>query len=338
MKVFQVQDDWSMDNLKLAERPVPEAGRGQVKLRMKAASLNFRDLIVPLRGYGRLTGTLPLIPVSDGVGEVVEVGEDVDRVAVGDRVCPIFMQNWISGPANMERLGGTMGGPRDGVMAEYMVLDQQGVSKVPGHLSDVEAATMPCAALTAWSAVVTDCGVRAGDTVLLQGTGGVSLFALRFAKMVGAHVIITSSSDEKLERAMDMGADEGINYISTPDWGKKAKALTGGSGVDTIVEVGGAKTLPQSLRAIRPGGTISMIGVLSGAEMNVKLGLIVTRQIRLQGTTVGSRDGFEAMLRAISQHEMRPVVDRVFAFEALRQALDYLASGGHFGKICIRHQ
>ncbi|MCB0212148.1 MAG: NAD(P)-dependent alcohol dehydrogenase [Anaerolineae bacterium] len=337
MKVIQIQDNWSIDNLTLTERPKPEPGPGQVLLRMKAASLNYRDLVVPRRGYGRLTGELPLIPISDGVGEVVAVGEGVSRVQVGDRVCPIMIQSWISGEPTTERLLSTLGGPLDGVMAEYMALSEQRVVIVPPHLSDEQAATLPCAALTAWSAVVTEGRVKAGDKVLIQGTGGVSLFALQFAKLQGAHVIVTSSRDEKLQRALDLGADDGINYISTPEWGKAAKSIAGGDGLDHIVEVGGTDTLPQSLRAIRAGGTLSLIGVLSGLNMNASLGPIVTRQVRLQGISVGNRDGFEAMVRAIALHTLRPVVDHVFAFEELRPALDYLASSAHFGKICIRH-
>lgn len=337
MKVFQLQDDWSIDNLTLTERPEPEPGPGQVLLRMKAASLNYRDLLVPQRGYGALTGTLPLIPISDGVGEVTAIGEGVRRVVVGDRVCPVMIQSWISGPPTMERLSSTLGGPLDGVMAEYMVLNEQGIVKTSEHLSNEEAATLPCAALTAWSAIVTDGRVKAGDRVLVQGTGGVSLFALQFAKLHGTHVIVTSSSDEKLQRATHLGADEGINYLSTPEWGKEVKRMTGDDGVDLIIEVGGQKTLPQSLRAVRAGGTISLIGVLSGSNMDVSLGLIVTRKVRLQGISVGSRDGMEAMIRAISQHAMKPVIDRIFAFEELREALDYLERSGHFGKICIRY-
>ena len=337
MKVFQIQDDWSIDNLTLTERPKPEPGPGQVLLKMKAASLNYRDLVVPLRGYGKLTGTLPLIPLSDGVGDVIAIGEGVGRVAVGDRVCPLMIQSWISGPPTMERLTSTLGGPLDGVMTEYMVLSEQGVVKASEHLSDEEAAALPCAALTAWSAVVTDGQVKAGDRVLVQGTGGVSLFALQFAKLLGAHVIVTSSSDEKLQRAINLGADEGLNYVSTPKWGKEVRRMAGADGVDLIVEVGGQQTLPQSLRAIRAGGTISLIGVLSGLNMDVSLGLIVIRKVRLQGITVGNRDGMEAMMRAISQHAIKPVIDRTFTFEELRQALDYLVRGLHFGKICIQH-
>ena len=337
MRVFQVQDDWSMNHLKLAQRPQPEPGPGQVLLRMKAASLNFRDLLVPKRGYGAGTGTLPLIPISDGVGEVTAIGDGVTRFAVGDRVCPMFLQSWIGGGATAERLRHSLGGPIDGVMADYMVLSEDGVAKAPEHLTDVEAATLPCAALTAWSAVVTEGRVKAGDRVLIQGTGGVSLFALQFAKMLGAWTIVLSSRDEKLERAAALGADAGINYADNGQWGRTVAELTDGQGVDHVVEVGGAGTIGQSLRAVRPGGTLSLIGVLAGGKMEVNLGAIVTRQVRLQGVTVGSRDGFEAMVRAMALHGMHPVVDREFAFEELHEAMAYLSSGAHFGKICIRH-
>jgi NADPH:quinone reductase-like Zn-dependent oxidoreductase len=337
MRVFQIQDDWGMDHLQLATRPDPKPGRGQVLLRMKASSLNYRDLVVPLRGYGSYTGELPLIPVSDGVGEVVEVGAGVTRVKIGDRVCPCFNQAWIGGSPDLERLTRTLGGPIDGTMADLMCLPEGGVVKAPGHLSDEEAATLPCAALTAWSAIVTNDALGPGSRVLVQGTGGVALFALQFAKLLGAHVTVISSSDEKIARVKAMGADAAINYATTPEWAKATREITGGRGYDHIVELGGEKTLPQSLRCIRPGGTLSMIGVLSGNSLAAPLGLVVTRQVRLQGITVGSRDGFEAMMRAIGQHKVKPVVDRVFAFEQLKEALAHLKSGAHFGKIVIPH-
>jgi NADPH:quinone reductase-like Zn-dependent oxidoreductase len=336
MKVFQIQDDWSIDHLKIVEREQPEPGPGEVLLQVKAASINYRDLVVPLRGYGSFTGTLPLVPISDGVGEVVEIGAGVNRVATGDRACPMFMQKWIAGEPDLARITSTLGGPIDGVMQEYIVVNEEGLAKIPEYLTDEEAATLPCAALTAWSALVTEGDVKAGDTLLVQGTGGVSLFALQFAKLLGAKVIVISSSDDKLKRVAALGADEGINYTNVPEWGKAVKKLTRGEGVDHIVEVGGEKTLPQSLRVIRPGGTISMIGVLSGVNMGVSLGLIVTRKVRLQGITVGHRDSFEAMARAIGQHQVKPVIDRVFAFEELKEAMEYLRQGKHFGKICIR--
>jgi NADPH:quinone reductase-like Zn-dependent oxidoreductase len=337
MRVFQIQDDWGMANLKLATRPDPRPGPGQVLLRMKAASLNFRDLVVPDRGYGQHTGTLPLIPISDGVGEVVEVGAGVTRAKVGDRVCPLFAQAWISGPPSPERLGRSLGGPVDGTMAEYMLLPEDGVSKVPAHLTDEQAASLPCAALTAWSALVTHDDLGPGSRVLVQGTGGVALFALQFAKLLGCHVTLISSSEQKIEKAKALGADAALNYSKTPEWYRATREITGGAGYDHIVELGGEKTLPQSLRCIRPGGTLSMIGVLSGGMLSAQLGLVVTRQVRLQGITVGNRDGFEAMLRAIGQHRVMPVTDKVFAFEELKEAMAYLKSGAHFGKVCIRH-
>jgi NADPH:quinone reductase-like Zn-dependent oxidoreductase len=337
MRVYQVEDDWSVDNLKLADRPEPNAGPGEVRIKMLASALNYRDLLVPQRGYGSRMKPLPLIMLSDGVGCVDQVGEGVDSLRLGERVCPLFFQSWLSGEPDNARLGMSLGCEMDGTMAQYMVLPANGVALVPAHLDHNEVATLPTAGVTAWRAIVTEGRVKPGDTVLIQGTGGVSLFALQFAKMLGARVICTSSSDEKLLRARTLGADETINYLSTPEWGKTARTIADGIGVDHVVEVGGQRTLPQSLRAVRPGGTISMIGVLAGSQLDISLGLIVTRHIRLQGITVGSGDDFRTMVRAISQQGMRPVVDRVYGFEQLHQALQHLASGKHLGKICIAH-
>lgn len=337
MRVFQIEGEWGMDHLKLSTRPEPKAGPGQVVVKMGASSLNYRDLVVPNRGYGNHTGTLPLIPISDGAGVVAEVGPGVRRVAVGDRVCPAFFQNWISGEPDLERLTRSLGGPIDGTMADYMCLSEEGVVRVPAHLSDIEAATLPCAALTAWSALVTNGNTRPGDRVLVQGCGGVALFAVAFAKILGAHVTVISSSDDRLARVKQLGADAGINYRQVPEWAKATRDITGGRGYDLILELGGEKTLPQSLRCIRPGGTLAMIGILSGSAMATPLGLIITRQVRLQGVTVGHRDSFEAMVRAIEQHQLRPVVDRVFAFEELKEAMAYLQSGAQFGKVCVAH-
>jgi len=319
VKAWQL-GQWSLDHLALVERPAPRQGPGQVLLRMKAASLNYRDLFVARRGYGPGTGELPLVPVSDGVGEVLEVGTGVTRVAPGDRVCPDFFQ-----PD-----GRPLGGPHDGVAQEMMVLPEAGVAKVPAHLSDEEAATLPCAALTAWTAVVVEGRTKPGDSVLVEGTGGVSIFALRFAKLCGARVTVVSGSDEKLARARDLGADAGLNYRATPEWGKETR------GHDLVVDVGGEASVPQALRAVRNGGTICLIGVVSGGAMTLPLGPIVTRRVRLQGVTVGTPPDFEAMLRAVGEHRLEPVVDKVFDFHELRAALDYLASGAHFGKICLR--
>lgn len=318
MKAWQL-DGWSIERLAVVERPQAKTGPGQVLVRLKAASLNYRDLVVLRRGYGPQTGELPLIPVSDGVGEVVEAGAGVTRVAVGERVCPNFFQ-----PD-----GKPLGGPHDGVLAQYRVFPESGVSKVPAHLSDEEAATLPCAALTAWNAIVVEGRAKPGDSVLVQGTGGVSLFALQFARLCGARVTVVSGSDVKLERARALGAERGFNYRSTPEWGKETR------GHDLVVDIGGAQSVPQSLRAVRARGTICLIGVVSGLSATLPLGPVVTRHVRLQGISVGTPEQFESMLRAVDDHRLRPVVDRVFAFEELRAALDYLATGAHFGKICL---
>ena len=337
MKVYQVDTSWSDDNLRIGERPTPEAGPGQVRLKMRASALNYRDLLVPRRGYGARMQALPLIMLSDGLGVIDQLGDGVESWRIGDRVCPLFFQSWPAGDPCTDHLALSLGCEMDGTMAEYLVLPAAGVATAPGDLDDMEAATLPTAGVTAWRALITEGRLKAGDTVLVQGTGGVSLFALQFARMQGARVICTSSSDEKLERARALGADETINYRSVPEWGRAARDLAGGDGVDHVVEVGGQGTLPQSLRAIRPGGTISMIGVLAGSTMDASLGLVVTRHVRLQGITVGSGEDFRAMARAIQRHGLHPVVDRVFGFDQLPAAMQYLASGRHFGKICIRH-
>ena len=335
MKVMEIRDEWSPDHIVPGERPEPVPGAGQVLLRMRAAALNYRDFVMAGRGYGRRSGTLPLVPVSDGAGEVVAAGERVTRVAVGELVCPTFTQGWIGGPFRERYRGGLLGGPLDGVMQEYMVLDQEGVVRAPRHMSAVQAATLPCAALTAWSAVVADGRVKAGDTVLVQGTGGVSLFALMFAKLQGARVIATSSRDDRLERVKEMGADHLINYRTTPEWYRQAREITDGLGVDQVVEVGGATTLAQSIRAVRASGTISLIGVLSGTRSEIDLGRVVTANIRLQAITVGSRDRFEDMVKAMELHRAQPPIDDArFAFEDVGEAIKALPEGRHFGKLC----
>jgi NADPH:quinone reductase-like Zn-dependent oxidoreductase len=335
MKVMQIQDAWSPDSIRLAERAIPEPGPGEVLLRMEAASLNYRDYVMARGGYGRRGGTLPLVPCSDGAGRVVKAGPGVSRVAVGDLVCPIFTQTWSSGPFRETHWAGTLGGPRDGVMQEYMALSQEGVVRAPGHLDAVQAAALPCAAVTAWNAVVAQGRTKAGDVVLVQGTGGVSLFALLFAKMHGARVLATSSSDEKLERVRAMGADHVVNYKTNPDWHKVAREVTSGLGVDLVVEVAG--TLDASIRAVRTSGTLALIGVLAGATAQLGLGPVVTQNIRLQGVTVGSRELFEDMVRAMGLHRTEPPVDeRRFAFEEVGEAIKALPAGQHFGKVCSR--
>ncbi|MBK8907643.1 MAG: NAD(P)-dependent alcohol dehydrogenase [Rhodospirillales bacterium] len=336
MEVWQLTGGFGIDHLQRLTRPDPTPGTRDVLLEMKAASLNYRDILAVNGGYAPRAQP-PLIPVSDGVGVVVAVGDAVTRVRVGDRVCPMFFQDWIGGEARQAKMFTSLGGPVDGTLAQFMCLGEQGVTIVPEHLSDEEAATLPCAALTAWSALATQGEVGPSDTVLVQGTGGVALFALQFARLMGARVIITSSRDDKLARARQLGADEAINYRTTPDWDRVVKDLTGGEGCDHVIELGGADTLARSIRAARIGGRISVIGVLSGAKAEVALPLVVMRNLRLQGVTVGSRDGFEAMGRAIARHRLHPVLDRVFPFDDAPSAFRHLAAARHFGKVCIRH-
>ncbi|MEM8934676.1 MAG: NAD(P)-dependent alcohol dehydrogenase, partial [Acidobacteriota bacterium] len=313
MQALEIQSAFGLDHLVMTERDEPEPGHGQVRLRMRAASLNYRDVLMVTGRYDPRQ-TLPLVPCSDGVGIVEAVGPGVDRVAVGDRVATLFSQKWLAGEPDHVQVRATLGGPLDGVLAEAIVLDQDGVSRVPDYLTDIEAATLPCAALTAWSALVTHDTIDAGDVVLVQGTGGVSLFALQIGRALGARVVVTSSKDEKLERARQLGSWREINYVDDPKWSKAVRAMTDGIGVDHVVEVGGAETLNQSLRAVRIGGQISLIGVLSGVEATISLPSILMNQVRVQGILVGNREGFEAMCRAFEAHAIHPVIDRVFPF------------------------
>lgn len=333
MKVWELRDDFGIEHLKLADHPTPSAGPGEVLVAIKAASLNYRDLLTVKGAGGR--HKLPLIPFSDGAGEVVGVGEGVSRVRTGDRVCPIFFQSWIDGPVSLEARSRPLGGPLPGVLQQTMKLSADGVAKIPAHLSFEEAATLPCAGLTAWRAVAVEAPVGPGDTVLVQGTGGVSIFALQFAKARGARVIATSSSDEKLERARALGADYTINYRTTPEWAKQAREMTGGKGVDVIVEVGGENTLNQSLDAARVGGAVVVIGVLGGFAAPVMMPVVFSKNLRILGISVGSREQFEDMCRHIDQWKLKPVVDQVFPFDKVPEALRLMEAGGHFGKIAV---
>ena len=328
MKVIEAKG-FGIDNLAMVERPEPKPGPREVLVRIRACSLNYRELLI-LRGHYNPKQRFPLVPLSDGAGEVAEVGDGVTRVKRGDRVAAIFMQRWISGAVTEEAARSTLGGDIDGVAAEYVVLHEDGLVHVPAHLSFEEAATLPCAAVTAWNALFESGRTQFGDTVLVMGSGGVSLFALQFAKLAGARLIATSSSDAKLERLKQLGASEGINYRSVPEWGERVAGR-----VDHVVEVGGAGTLAQSLRAVRRGGRVSLIGVLTGyGETNPVL--ILMKCISVQGIYVGSRAMFETMNRAVAANQLRPIVDRVFPLEQMREALQYLESGAHFGKIVIR--
>lgn len=335
MKVWEVHFLEGLDALTLVERPEPQPKAGQVLLKMRAASLNYRDLLTVKGAYGSKQ-KLPFVPFSDGVGEVVAVGDGVTRVKVGDRVAGIFMQTWLEGEFSADKSRSALGGAIDGILAEYVTLHEDGVVHVPEHLSDQEAASLPCAAVTAWNALTTDGKLKAGDTVLVQGTGGVSLFAVQFAKIMGAQVIATSSSDLKLDKLKQLGASEVVNYKTIPKWDEKVWELTNEVGVDRIIEVGGAGTFNKSLRAIRYGGYISLIGVLTGLSADVSTVSILHKGITVQGIYVGSRVMFEAMNRAIALHNIKPIVDRVFPFEEARQALEYMESGAHFGKIALR--
>jgi NADPH:quinone reductase-like Zn-dependent oxidoreductase len=333
MKIWQIQSSFGFDQLKMTERPDPQPAPGQVVVRIRAVSLNYRDLLVT-KGLYNPKMPLPRIPCSDGAGEVVAVGAGVTSLKVGDRVATMFMQKWLAGPLNDSAARSALGGDLDGTLAEQMVLAEEGVIPIPSHLSFEEAATLPCAALTAWNALVCG-GIKAGDSVLVQGTGGVSIFALQFAKLAGAKVLATSSSDEKLERARKSGADAVTNYRTQPDWEKWCRAQTGGIGADHIVEVGGAGTLEKSLRAVRTAGHIALIGVLTGTGTVNPLPILM-RSINVRGIYVGSRAMFEDMNRAIELHRLKPVIDGVFSFDEAPAAFKHLESGAHFGKVVIR--
>lgn len=323
------------ENLKLTEIPDPEPpGPGHVLVRYRTASLNYRDLLV-IAGKYNPKFPLPLIPCSDGAGEVVEVGEGVTEFQVGDRVMSTFAPHWVDGDAEHWELRTTLGGPLPGTLREFAVLPATGLVKTPEYLTNAEAATLPCAALTSWTSLVRLGGIKPGDWVVTQGTGGVSLFALQIAKLQGAKVILTTSDEAKREKALALGADAVIDYKKTPHWGTEVRKITDKRGADHIIEVGGAGTLQESIRAIRPFGTIHLIGVLGGGSGNIELLPVVMNQVRIQGVVVGSRNGFRDMNRAFAFHKVQPQVDRVFSWEDFRESLDYLKSGKHFGKVVV---
>jgi NADPH:quinone reductase-like Zn-dependent oxidoreductase len=334
MKVYELQGPEGIDGMRLVERPVPTPGAGEVLVRLKAATLNYRDLLTVKGGYGSRQ-KFPLIPGSDGAGVVESVGPGVTEFAPGDRVIGSFFEGWLGGEPSEVKMRTALGGAVDGVLCEYRVWPSAALVRTPDHLTDAEAAALPCAGLTAWSAVVKLGNARPGQTVLTQGTGGVSIFALQFAKMMGARVIATSSSEAKIEKLKRLGADVTMNYKTTPDWGKLARQQTG-RGVDLVVEVGGVGTLNESIRATKIGGTIAFIGVLAGQpQTEPRISLMVMQQQRLQGTTVGSVEDLQAMADAIALNRMRPVVDRTFPFAEAKAAFVYMASGAHFGKVAI---
>jgi len=334
MKAYQIHKYGGVDGLRLAEVPELLAGEKDVVVRMRAASLNYRDLVVIAGEYDR-NPQPGRVPLSDGAGEVVAVGPAVKKFKAGDRVAGCFFQGWLSGGLTAEMHRTALGGSIDGVLAEQVRFHEEGLVHLPRDYSFEEGATLPCAAVTAWHALFVRGGVAPGETVLLLGTGGVSIFALQLAKAAGAKVIITSSSDEKLERARKLGADEVINYNLDEDWGRTAAKLSGKGGVDHVVEVGGAGTLAQSIRACRFGGKIGLIGILAGRSAATEVFPIVTKGAAIFGIYVGSREMFENLNRALEQTGIKPIIDKVFPFESTREAYGYVQSGSHFGKVVI---
>jgi NADPH:quinone reductase-like Zn-dependent oxidoreductase len=332
VRVYEINSAGGVDALALTERPDPRPGPSEVLVRVRASSVNYRDLSTIEDPVSRNL-PYPRVPNSDGAGEVVEVGERVTRFKPGDRVMATFFQRWIDGRITEEAMVSALGGALDGMLGERVVLHQDGLVPMPEHLTHLEAATLPCAALTAWNSLVEQGNVRAGDTVLLLGTGGVSVFALQFAALLGARSIITSSSDDKLAQAESLGAWQTINYRRTPDWEQAVLDLTGGRGVDHTVEVGGAGTLQRSVAATRVAGSIGLIGVLTQGRLNPTQ--VMRKSLRLQGIYVGSRRMFEDMNRAIAQHRLKPVVHRVYPFEQAREAYHAMRGARHFGKLVI---
>lgn len=333
-RAWALTGGFGIDRLELTERPVVEPGPGQARVRVEWVSLNRRDLLLVEGSYSPRQ-TFPIVPCSDGAGIVEAVGPGCKRAKVGDRVVIHFFPDWISGEPDMAKLSTALGGPGgDGPLQDTIVITEQALAKLPSELSTEAASTLPCAALTAWAAVVEHGGLKPGSIVVTQGTGGVSLFALQFAKMLGARVIATTSSAAKAEKLRELGADLILNYRDEPDWTRRARAEAGGA-IDLIVEVGGADTLDASLRLIRPGGTLALIGVLSGAKASFNLPLAVMRQVRLQGVTCGHRENLEDMLRAITVKGIDPVISHRFGFGQAREAFACMAANAHVGKIVI---
>jgi len=334
MRAWEIISDGGVDELVLNDRPEPAPGPGQVLVRVHASSLNYRDLSTIEDPVSRGL-SLPTIPNSDAAGEVVAIGSGVEGITNGDRVMGCFFQDWQSGPISAGAMASALGGARPGVLAELVALDARGLVPVPAHLTWTEASTLPCAALTAWHALTRPRQVRPGETVLLLGTGGVSVFAQQFCRLMGARTIVTSSSDDKLERMRTLGASETINYRATADWDSAVLDLTDGVGVDRVVEVGGPGTLQRSIDACRVGGLIALIGILTGAQGTVTPTGIMRKSITVRGIYVGSRQMFLEMNEAVSLHRLTPVIDEVFEFLQAPGAYHRMRSGRHFGKLVI---
>ena len=332
MRVAQIAA-FGVDSLRFVEQLTPQPGPGEVLVKIHAISFNYRDLMV-IKGLYNPKMRLPRIPCSDGAGEVAAIGDGVTAFKVGDRVAGIFMQNWLDGPPTPDKVKGALGGDIDGMMAEYVVLKESGLVAVPSHLSYEEAATLPCAAVTAWNALAAG-NLKPGATVLILGTGGVSIFALQFARMMGLRVLGISGSQGKLDRAHSLGLAAGLNYRETPDWDRWVLDQTGGEGADLVVEVGGIGTLPRSLRALRMGGVIAQIGVLTGPSDPLPLPLILHKQAHIRGMYVGSRRDFLEMNRAIALAELRPVLER-FPWAEAHAVLARMEAASHFGKLVLK--
>jgi len=336
MRAYQLPKGGAgIDALAIVDRPTPKPLYRQVLVKVVACSLNYRDLGI-VRGTYRMPVRENVVPLSDGAGEVVEVGPGVTRVKAGDKVAGCFFQRWAGGEPSPTLQASALGGALDGMLAEFAVLEEDGVVKIPDHLSLEEGATLPCAGVTAWDAIMNHAKLIAGQSVLLQGTGGVSIFGLQLAHAMGIVAIVTSSSDEKLARAKALGAAFGINYKTTPEWDKAAVEFIGGRGVDHVLEVGGKDTLTRSFGAIRLGGKISIIGSVSGGATKLNPGLIFLKRANVQGISVGSMQMFEAMNAAIAANEIKPAIDRVFGFDEVKAAFHHMAAGAHFGKIVVR--
>lgn len=331
MRLWQVSK-FGIDALEFAERPEPQPGPGEVLVRVRAVSFNYRDLMV-VKGLYNPKMKLPRIPCSDGAGEVTALGEGVSAWKAGDRVAGIFMQKWLDGPPTGAKTKGALGGDIDGMLAEYVVLHEKGLVSIPPHLSFEEGATLPCAAVTAWNALAA-ASLTPGSTVLVLGTGGVSIFALQFARLMGARVLGISGSNEKLERACALGLHGGLNYRENAEWDRWVAEQTVGEGADLVVEVGGMGTLPRSLRAVRMGGTIALIGVLSGPVEPLPLPMILHKQVHIRGIYVGSRRDFEQMNNAITLASLRPSYES-FRWTEARQALRRIEEASHFGKLVV---
>lgn len=331
MRTWQISA-FGIDSLELVERPDRHPGPGEVQVKIRAVSFNYRDLMM-VKGLYNPNMQLPRIPCSDGAGEVTAVGDGVTEWKTGDRVAGIFMQNWIDGPPTPAKIKGALGGDIDGVLAETVVLHAAGLVRVPEHLSFAEAATLPCAAVTAWNALAA-VNLKPGSSVLVQGTGGVSIFALQFAHLAGMRVLGISSSDDKLARARALGLHAGLNYRSTPDWDRWVLDQTGGEGADLVVEVGGVGTLPRSLRAVRMGGTITQIGVLSGPGEQLPLPVILRKQVHIRGIYVGSRRDFEEMNACIALAKLRPILTTL-PWSQVKEVLHSMDAATHFGKLVV---